>query len=110
MRRVCLILCLSLITSLIHVGSVFASHTWGGESHAQQTIQHDCHHQASDNTDTKKSIGHQAHHQCCLGVIANLSFKEYGQANFSNHLVSQISQLIIEPVPNHIFKPPRQIS
>lgn len=107
MRKICIALCLSLFASLIHAGSIPASNGGVGQSH----FQHDCH----TNVDTKldkshQSTNHQAHHQCCLGVVAHLSSNQYTQPDFSGHFVSRVPQLIVEAIPSHIFKPPRFIS
>ncbi|WP_162785433.1 hypothetical protein [Polynucleobacter necessarius] len=110
MRRICMFLCLSLFVSLIHVGSIPASIEKAGQAHAQHIVKHDCHPQADSKMDKSHTTNHQTHHQCCVGVVANLSTSQYIQPDFSNHFISLVSQLIVEADPNHIFKPPRQIS
>ena len=111
MRKICIALCLSLFASLIHAGSMPASNDGLGKPHSQHVVQHDCHTQADVKVDkTQQSTNHQTHHQCCLGVVANLSSIQYKQPDFSNHFVSQVPQLIVEAIPSHIFKPPRLIS
>jgi hypothetical protein len=106
MRKICIALCLSLFASIIHAGSMSATNNFADEVH----VQHDCHTQAEAKAEKTQSTNHQVHHQCCLGVIANLSSSQYIQSDFSNHFISQVPQLIVEAVPSHIFKPPRQIS
>jgi hypothetical protein len=81
-----------------------------GQPHSGHVVQHDCHTQNEVSVEKSQTINHQAQHQCCLGVIANLSTTQYIQSEFLNHFISQVPQLIIEAVPNHIFKPPRKIS
>ena len=110
MRRICAFLCLSLFVSLIHAGSMSASYESSSDAHVQHVVQHDCHTNADTKIEKSQSTNHQAHHQCCLGVVANLSSNQYKQPDFSNHFVSQVPQLIVEAIPSHIFKPPRLIS
>lgn len=111
MRRICVFLCLSLFVSLIHAGGISTLNDQAGRAHSQHVIQHDCHTQADTKIDkTHQSTNHQAHHQCCLGVVANLSSTQYKQPDFSSHFVSHVPQLIVEAIPSHIFKPPRFIS
>lgn len=110
MRRICAFLCLSLFVSLIHAGSMSASYESSGVTHVQHVVQHDCHTNVDIKIEKSQSTNHQTHHQCCLGVLANLSSNQYKQPDFSNHFVSHVPQLIVEGIPTHIFKPPRQIS
>ena len=110
MRRICVILCLSLFASIIHAASMPMSNQVTGRSHVGHVVQHDCHSQSDAKLEKSQSTNHQAHHQCCLGVVANLSTSQYIQPEFSNHFTSQVPQLIVEAVPSHIFKPPRLIS
>jgi hypothetical protein len=110
MKRICIALCLSLFASVIHAGSMPISAEPISQAHSGRVIQHDCHTKSDVNVEKSQSTNHQAHHQCCLGVLANLSTSQYIQPDFSNHFVSQVPQLIVEAVPSHIFKPPRLIS
>ena len=110
MRRICAFLCLSLFVSLIHAGSMPASNDLAGPAHAQHLVQHDCHTNGDINIDKSQSTNHQNHHQCCLGVVAILSSNQYKQPDFSIHFVAWVPQLVVEAIPNHIFKPPRQFS
>jgi len=110
MRRICAALCFSLFASLIHAGSMPASANAMSQAHAEHVIQYDCHTQADTKNNKSQSTNHQVHHQCCLGVIVNFSSNQYTQPDFSNHFISLVPQLIVEAIPSHIFKPPRQIS
>ena len=110
MRRICIALCFSLFASLIHAGSMPVSADSILKANSEHVVQHDCHTKSDVNVEKSQSTNHQAQHQCCLGVIANLFTGQYIQPDFSNHFVSQVPQLIVEAVPSHIFKPPRLIS
>ena len=110
MRRICVILCLSLFTSIIHAGSMPMPIDNPSQAHTGHVVKHDCHNQSDVKAEKSQSTNHQTHHQCCLGVLANISSTQYIQPDFSNHLASQVPQLIIEAVPSHIFKPPKNIS
>ena len=110
MRRICVLLCLSLFISLIHAGSMSASYESSGGAHVQHLVQHDCHTNFDTKIDKSQSTNQQGHHQCCLGVVANLSSNQYKQPDFSSHFLAWVPQLVIEMIPNHIFKPPRHIS
>lgn len=110
MKKICMALCLSLFASLIHAASMpmsFENSELFNEVHA---VQHDCHTQSDTKIDKSHTTNHQAHHQCCLGVVASLFSIQYIQPNFSNHFISLVPQLIVQALPSHIFKPPRQIS
>ena len=110
MRKLCIVLCLSLFVSLIHAGSVPAPSDFAGKAHAQHLVQHDCHTKSTSKVEKSQSTNHQTHHQCCLGVVADLSSNQYIQPESSTLYASLISQLIVEAIPAHIFKPPRPIS
>lgn len=110
MRKLCIALCFSLFAGLIHAGSMPASNDLAGHAHAQHLVQHDCHSNGETNIDKSQSSNYQTHHQCCLGVVANLSSNQYMHPELSSHFVVWVSQLVIEAIPNHIFKPPRLIS
>jgi len=110
MKRICIALCFSLFASLIHAGSMPVSADFVSQAHSEHVVKHDCHTKSDANVEQSQSTNHQAQHQCCLGVVANLSISQYIEPNFSNHFVSQVPQLIVEVVPSHIFKPPRLIS
>ena len=110
MKRICIALCFSLFASLIHAGGMSLSTNAKSQAHSGHVVQHDCHTKSDVNVERSQSTNHQAQHQCCLGVVANLSTGQYIEPDFSNHFVSQVPQLIVEAVPSHIFKPPRLIS
>jgi hypothetical protein len=110
MKRICIALCFSLFASLIHAGSMPVPADSISQAHSGHVVQHDCHTKSDVNVEKSQSTNHQAQHQCCLGVVANLSTSQYIQPDCSNHFVSQVPELIIEAVPSHIFKPPRLIS
>ena len=110
MQKICIALCLSLFASLIHAGSISTLSKLNERANAQQILQHDCHTNVDIKIDKSQSTNQQTHHQCCLGVVANLSSNQCMQPDFSSHFDSHVPQLLIEVIPNHIFKPPRQIS
>lgn len=110
MRRICAFLCLSLFVSLIHAGSMSASYQSLGGVHVQHVVQHNCHTNADTKIEKSQSTNHQTHHQCCLGVVANLFTNQYTQPDLSSHFVAWVPLLVMEAIPNHIFKPPRFIS
>jgi hypothetical protein len=110
MRKICIALCFSLFASLIHAGSMPMSTDVASQAHAEHVVKYDCHTQSDVKVEKSQSTNHQAHHQCCLGVVANLSTSQYIQPDFTNHFVQMVPQLIVEAVPSHIFKPPRLIS
>ena len=110
MRRICMFLCLSLFVSLIHASSLTAQSEVAGQSHAEHMIEHNCHNQVDAKVGNAHTTSHQTHHQCCLGILADLSRSQYVQPDFSNYFIALVPQLIVEAVPSHIFKPPRLIS
>ena len=110
MRRISLFLCLTLLVSLIHAGSLAVPTEALGQSMAEHMIEHNCHSQVDAKIGSSHTTNHQSHHQCCVGVLANLFSNQYIQPDFSDYLNPLVPQLIVEAVPSTIFKPPRQIS
>ena len=110
MRRICVFLCLSVFISLIHASSFIAPDDVAGQSYAEHMIEHNCHTSTDVKVGNSHTVNHQTHHQCCLGILADLSKNQYIQPDFSNHFIAFVPQLILEAVPSHIFKPPRLIS
>jgi hypothetical protein len=111
MRRLSLLLCFTLFASLIHAGAVDSIWQSGSESYLEQMTHHDCHTQQISTADEgNKSSNHHATYQCCVGVIANSAQHQQLQASFSAQLVPKVSQLPIDVMPEHIFKPPKQMS
>ena len=82
MKRICIALCLSLFASVIHAGSMPVSANSISQAYAGHVVQHDCHTKSDVNVEKSQSTNHQAHHQCCLGVLANLSTSQYIQPDF----------------------------
>lgn len=110
MRRICVFLCLSLFVSLIHAAGMPMPAPNQGQDHIGHAVQHDCHTQSDVKSGKSQSTNHQAHHQCCLGVIANFSSIQYLQPDYPSHAVALAPQFVIENMPTHIFRPPRQFS
>ena len=102
MRRICAALCFSLFASLIHAGSIPMPSDAMSQAHAGHVVKHDCHTQADTKVEKSQSTNHQTHHQCCLGVVANLSTNTYIQPDFSNHFSAVVPQLIVEALLNKI--------
>ncbi len=110
MKRICIALCFSLFASLIHAASMTMPFEATGQTHSEHVVQHECHTQSDAPVENSNSMNHQAQHQCCLGVVANLFSNQHILPDLSGYFFSEVPQLIVEAVPNHIFKPPRKIS
>ena len=76
----------------------------------EQMAHHDCHTQQILSTeDDNKSKNNHATYQCCVGVIANSSTYQQFQESFLSQLVPRVSELPIDAMPEHIFKPPKKM-
>ena len=110
MRAICISLCLSLFASMVHAGNMpVPDHSLKGE-HASLSDVHECHTTTHTKAEKSQGTNHQTHHQCCLGVLANLSSDHYWLFDFSTHFGSEVSPYIYEAFLSHIFKPPRKSS
>ena len=81
----------------------------GHDSYLEQMAHHDCHtQQILSAEDDNKSKNNHATYQCCVGVIANSSTYQQFQESFLSQLVPRVSELPIDAMPEHIFKPPKK--
>lgn len=121
MRRLCLILCFSLFSSLIHAASMPFSaanidhehqlHSMNDanshDSHAQQTQCDDCT-PSIDKVPQKTPAKCHVSAQCCLGITnltsANLLVEVH---QYADDLPAYIPTLAVGQVLESIYKPPR---
>jgi hypothetical protein len=111
MRKICITLCLSLLTSLIHA-AVMPAQLRVNQSHhqivaAEQSV-HDCNEVENHSQDTKSpQLCHTDSYQCCLGfVIIPLLVMDISTKSTTN-LTQQYSILALKPIINFIYKPPK---
>ena len=111
MRRLSMLLCFTLLASLIHAGAVASIWQLESDSYIEQMTPHDCHAQQIFSSDEgNKSSNHHATYQCCVGAIANSAPHQQFQVSISSQLVPNVSELPIDVMPGHIFKPPKQMT
>lgn len=112
MRKICLALCLTLLTSFIHAavmpidGALSQSH----EAVLAETSSHHCDdlsHDSHDSLSAKSCHGNS--YQCCLGLPLVHAPDSKLSTLFVETLVAINSSLLIELIGNPIYKPPKII-
>ncbi len=111
MRKFCLILCLSLFTSLIHAAAVktaLPSHSLNDHVTATDSSVHHCGEEVDKPSDTTpKHPCDASSHQCCLGLILAPSFELQLSINLSEALTSTHAPLVPKTMVNLIYRPPK---
>ena len=106
MRKFCLLLCLSLLSSLLHAAAmpVVTFQPPLTESVATQE-----HHACSETPDTSTTKSCDlGGHLCCLGLGVSLR-TELGGATYGTELLNAVLlTLVLQDYPNPQFKPPKR--
>ena len=111
MRRICIALCLSLFASLIHAATM-PIELLANQSHHQTTVidnsAHHCDEVASNSHDTNTNQQCRGDsYQCCLGLVVIPIFSIELSAVSTQALASFDSSLVLQPMINPIYKPPK---
>ncbi len=111
MRKICLILCLSLFTSLIHATVMktdLPSHSSTHLVAAADSSAHHCDEEVNQPSDTTpKHSCHGASYQCCLGLIVIPLLELQLSTNLTETLTSTYSPLVPKTMVNLIYRPPK---
>jgi len=113
MRKICIALCLSLLTSLIHA-AVMPTQLRENQSHhqivaAEQSVQH-CHEVESHTPNTNSpQLCHTDSYQCCLGFVVIPLLAMDISTTSTDNLTPQYSSLALKPIINYIYKPPKSL-
>jgi hypothetical protein len=116
MRKICIALCLSLFTSLIHAAVMPIVQPFSQSSIIQDHHQvvvvdsaaHHCDEVASNSSDSNgKQPCHGDDYQCCLGLVFISPLAILVSADLNANPVSNYSSLVLQPMINHIYKPPK---
>lgn len=115
MKTICLTLCLSLFSSLIHAAVMpigLSNNAPAEQAHHQMTVvdasAQPCHEAASVTRDvSSQKPCHGDSYQCCLGLVLvpSLGFKP--SAAFTEKPVAIYAALAPQPKSYSIFKPPK---
>lgn len=109
MRKICLALCLTLLTSLIHAAVMpidWPTHV-SHDSVAMDISAHHCEDLAS--VDQHKSLTNKSCHsyQCCLGLLLEQLPDIQLSTLFVETLIPVHSSLLISLIEPRIYKPPK---
>jgi hypothetical protein len=111
MRKICLILCLSLFISLIHAAAMttaLPSHSLNDHVIATDSSTHHCDEEANKPSDTTtKHPCDASSYQCCLGLTLAPSLELQLSTNLSEALTSTHSPLAPKTMVNVIYRPPK---
>ncbi len=110
MKRLCLFLCLTLFSGLIHATSInIGEHD--GHTQVQQMQMHDCHssddHPASTNSATQR---HTEHYQCCLALVIAPSASATVVPTVAESFLSSPAVWALGLRAHAIYKPPKYAS
>lgn len=107
MKRLCLFLCLTLFSGLIHATSIYL----GGHAEHAQMQMHDCHtsddHPASANSATQC---HTEHYQCCLALVIAPSAPAAVVPHVTESFLSSPAVWTLGLRAHAIYKPPKHVS
>lgn len=109
MRKICLALCLTLLTSLIHAAVMPID--WPAHlSHATVATDISAHHcEDLASVDEHKSLTNKSCHsyQCCLGLLLEQLPNIHLHALFVETLVPVYPSFLISLIETRIYKPPK---
>jgi hypothetical protein len=111
MKKICFVLCLSLFASLIH-GAVMPIELLVNQSQHQMTViensAHHCDEVVNNSQDTNNNQQcHSDSYQCCLGLVISPALDINLTTDFTGILASQHTSLVLQPMINFIYKPPK---
>ena len=114
MRKICLALCLTLFTSLIHAAVMPVGISIHHSNHQLSMTDDSVPHCDEASSDAHKAHSVQSCHgenyQCCLGVVTAVNSNTELFAAVTENLVSINQSLVIRPMVDCIFKPPKNQS
>jgi hypothetical protein len=114
MKKFCIALCFSLFASLIHAAVMpidLSAHQPQHQVTVTDNSAHHCDEVASNSQDTNTNQPcHGDSYQCCLGLVV-IPMLSIGLSVASTHAPpSTGSSLVLQPMINFIYKPPKSLS
>jgi hypothetical protein len=111
MKRICIALCFSLFASLIHAAvmpiDLSVERTQNQVTVADKSAHH-CDEVASNSHDTNTNQPcHGDSYQCCLGLVVIPMLSIELSVASAHALPSTGSSLVLQPMINFIYKPPK---
>jgi hypothetical protein len=109
MRKICIVLLLSLFASLIHAAVMpidLELHQSLPQNTAMDNSTHHCDEVASNFQDSNQSC-HGDSYQCCLGFVIVPSLEVELSVAPKDNLIPQQSSLDLKPMISFIYKPPK---
>lgn len=111
MRKICILLCLSLFTSLIHAAVMkvdLPAHSSSQQINTTDSSVHHCDDNVSKPSDsTPNHTCHASDLQCCLGLILAPSLELQLNTNLTETLTSKTTPLVPKTMVNLIYRPPK---
>jgi hypothetical protein len=111
MRKICIILCLSLFTNLIHAAVMevdLPDYTLLEQMSNSDNSAHHCVKEMSKSSDsTPKHFCHSGSFKCCLGLVVLPSLNIQLSTHLTETLASTYSPLVLMTLVNLIYRPPK---
>ena len=111
MRKICILLCLSLFTSLIHAAVMKTELPMQSSTHhaaAPDSSVHHCDEEVSKPSDTTpKHACHGNSYPCCLGLLVIPELELQLSINLTETLTTKYSPLVPRTAVNLIYRPPK---
>ncbi len=108
MRKICIVLFLSLFASLIHAAVMPIELKSYQSPHVITTIDSSAHHcdEVASNPQDTNQLCHGDSYQCCLGFVIVPTLGVALSLAPTDNLTPQQSSWALQPVINFIYKPP----
>ncbi|WP_281970382.1 MULTISPECIES: hypothetical protein [unclassified Polynucleobacter] len=111
MRKICIAICFSLLSSLIHAAGMpidLSAHLPNHQATVTDNSTHHCDEVASNSQDTNTNQQcHSDSYQCCLGLVVISILGIELSANSTQVPPSIGSSLVLQSMINAIYKPPK---
>lgn len=111
MRKICILLCLSILTSLIHAAVMkvdLPGHTSSDQISSSESSAHHCDEEVNKPTDSNpKHPCHGGSSLCCLSLVVLPSLDMQLNIRLTEILASTYSPLVPKTMVNLIYRPPK---
>lgn len=112
MRHLCLVICLSLLTSLLHAASMplLQSASDKYQKTAIEQVSFDCHeHQEVLPKDHMRNPCHGNLHQCCLGFLMQSPVIAVAVIRYTSEFSAGLQTGKLEDFIHSIYRPPKSL-
>jgi hypothetical protein len=110
MRRICIVLCLSLFASLIHAAGMPINLSVRQSQHQMTAVDNSAHHcdEVANNAQeiNTNQLCQGDSYQCCLGFVTVPVLKIDLSTSSSEKLNPQYFSMALQPMISFIYKPP----